>query len=231
MSNFKKMQKDIANSKQKVLNPDDDLEQMKMKLGTKYIDDFSDTEDDDQSTYKGRHNKFIKKNVKENKNKIIETKKVVAEKKEESDNESDSKSKSESKSGSENESLDISINEYEFKEEFEKLIREYVKIDNEIKELKVQIKDLNTKKESRQIEVMKHLERLGENFVKINGGALRINQYESKGGLKETLIKDAILEKVKNPKMCEEIMEIIDNKRETDKKLQKSLKRTYEKKK
>ena len=62
MTDFKKIQKDIANSKQKVITPDDDLEEMKKKLGTKYINDLSDTDDDDdQSTYRGRHNKFIKR--------------------------------------------------------------------------------------------------------------------------------------------------------------------------
>ena len=242
MSNFKKMQKDIANSKQKVIKPSDDLEEMRKKLGNKYIDDLSDTDDDnddEQSTYKGRHNKFIK-NIKEvkSKNIVVNKKKennVINKSNNNSNNDNNSKSESESESENEsesvNESIDISINEYEFKDEFEKHIREYVKIDNNIKDHKNSIKELNTKKEATQIEIMKHLERLGENYIKINGGTLRINQYESKGGLKEALIKDAILEKVKNPKMVEEIMEIIDDKRENNKKLQKSLKRTYERKK
>ena len=103
--------------------------------------------------------------------------------------------------------------------------------DNDIRDHRLKIKELNSKKDASQIEIMKHLERLGDNFIKINGGSLRINQYESKAGLKETLIKEAIQDKIKNPKVAEEIMENIDDKRENQKKIQKSLKRTYERKK
>lgn len=243
MGEFEKLQKDIqkSKSKAKVLNPQDNLEQIKQKLGGKYVDDISDSDnnsDDKLSTYRERHDNFIKKNVKtkpqkivketvNKKNKIVSDKSSVESNEDVVDN-TEKDSKNESKSESEDASEDISINEYEYKDEFVKLIKEYVTLDNEIRELRLKVKELNSKKDTNQIEIMKHLERLGDNYVKINGGALRINQYESKGGLKEDLIKEAIQDKVKNPKITEEILEIINEKRETNKKVQKSLKRTYE---
>jgi len=239
MTDFKKIQKDMENSKQKIITPDDNLAQIRKKLGKKYIEeDVSDTDDDsfdEESTFRDRHNKFIEKNVKISKKNVIRNEsKVQKSKKNKQIEKEESFSKDsvidEDNSESEDED-DISIDKYEFKEDFEKLIRDYVKNDNEIKEHRLRIKELNLKKDACQLEIMKHLERLGENHVRINGGTLRINQYESKGGLKEDLIKDAIQEKVKNPKITEEILEVINDKRENNKKLQKSLKRTYERKK
>jgi hypothetical protein len=246
MSEFEKLQKDIKKSKAKVVVPTDNLEQIKKKLGNKYINDVSDSDNDndDMSTYKERHNNFINKNVSK-KNKLVEIKpeikqraepeikqraepeiKVSIKKKQNKKEEIDD-SDSENESNSEDNS-NISITEYEFKDEFEKLIRDYVRTDNDVREIKLKVKELNSKKDSTQLEIMKHLERLGDNYVKINGGALRINQYESKAGLKENIIKEAIQDKFKDPKIAQEIMEKIDDKRETNKKLQKSLKRTYE---
>lgn len=239
MTDFKKIQKDMENSKQKIITPDDNLAQIRKKLGKKYIEeDVSDTDDDsfdEESTFRDRHNKFIEKNVKISKKNVIRNEsKVQKSKKNKQIEKEESLEKDsvidEDNSESEDED-DISIDKYEFKEDFEKLIRDYVKNDNEIKEHRLRIKELNLKKDACQLEIMKHLERLGENHVRINGGTLRINQYESKGGLKEDLIKDAIQEKVKNPKITEEILEVINDKRENNKKLQKSLKRTYERKK
>jgi hypothetical protein len=233
MSEFEKLQKDIQKSKAKVVMPGDNLEEIKKKLGNKYITDISDSDnDDDLSTYKQRHNNFIEKNISQ-KNKIIDTKpkkkKALSKEQELKDNKQESEEESEEESV--NESDDISITDYEFKDEFIKLIKEYVNNDDEIRNLKLKIKELNTKKDASQPEIMKHLEKLGDSCVKINGGALRINQYESKAGLKETLIKEAIEEKIKNPKILEAIMENIEEKRENNKKIQKSLKRTYERKK
>ena len=236
MTEFKKIQKDMENSKQKIITPDDNLAQIRKKLGKKYIEeDVSDTDEDDdfdeESTFRDRHNKFIEKNLKLSKKNVIKNETKVQKKEKVEEVKKEEEKSDEDESGSEDEDDDISIDNYEFKEEFEKLIRNYVKNDNEIKEHRLKIKELNLKKDACQLEIMKHLERLGENHVRINGGTLRINQYESKGGLKEDLIKDAIQEKVKNPKITEEILEVINDKRENNKKLQKSLKRTYERKK
>ena len=237
MTEFKKMQKDILNSSnKKILNVNESLDEIKNKLGNKFVDDFSDTdEDDDQSTYRGRHNELINNlgKIKENKNKVVENKKINNNNDKNNDeNKDDNEDDNEDEEDEEDDENDeLSIDQYEYKEEFEKLIKTYVKRDNEIKILKEKIKDLNQKNEPVRTEIMKHLERLGENCVKINGGTLRVNQYESKGTLKEEIIKEALTEKIKDPKIAEAIFETIDDKREANRKIQKALKRTYERNK
>ena len=78
------------------------------------------------------------------------------------------------------------------------------------------------------MDILKHLERLGESNINITGGKLRINQYESKEGLKEDIVKEALSEKIKDPTIIEFIFEKINEKRVANGKVQKSLKRTFE---
>ena len=53
------------------------------------------------------------------------------------------------------------------------------------------------------------MERLGETNINITGGKLRINQYESKEGLKEDIIKEALSERIKDPTIIEFIFTIV----------------------
>lgn len=118
--------------------------------------------------------------------------------------------------------------EYEYTDEFKKKVKEYVKNDDRIRELQAELKLLNSGKKNAENEILKHLERLGESNVNITGGKLRINQYESKEGLKEDLIKEALSEKIKDPIIIDFIFEKINEKRIANGKVQKSLKRTFE---
>ena len=63
-------------------------------------------------------------------------------------------------------------------------------------------------------------------MINISGGKIRKNQYESKGALKKEFIKDSILDKIKDPKVVEDILAKIEDKREN--KINISLKRTFE---
>ena len=121
-----------------------------------------------------------------------------------------------------------SEHEYEYTEEFKKKVKDFVKNDDRIRELQTELKVLNNAKKVAEMEILKHLERLGESNINITGGKLRINQYESKEGLKEDIIKEALGEKIKDPKIIEFIFEKINEKRTANGKVQKSLKRTFE---
>jgi hypothetical protein len=118
--------------------------------------------------------------------------------------------------------------EYEYTEELKKKVKDYVKNDDRIRELQAELKALNGAKKTAETEILKHLERLGETNINITGGKLRINQYESKEGLKEDLIKEALKEKITDPKIIEFIFEKINEKRTAGGKVQVSLKRTFE---
>ena len=121
----------------------------------------------------------------------------------------------------ENEGVD-----YELKDEFREKVVLYVKSDDRIRELQKLVKEQQKIKKDSEEAILRHLERLGESMINISGGKIRKNQYESKGALKKEFIKDTILDKIKDPKVVEEILMKMEDKRET--KINISLKRTFE---
>ena len=240
---IKKIQKDLALSNAKIINNQDNTSDIKKNFNSKYTEDISDSESDsDLTSYKNRNIKMISqlpdknndknnnKNTKENKqqekknvNKSVSNKKSKSESDSDSDSSSqDEKSNSGSGSGSDSE------HQYEYTEEFKKKVKDYVKNDDRIRELQTELKLLNNAKKNAENEILKHLERLGETNINITGGKLRINQYESKEGLKEDIVKEALSEKIKDPTIIEFIFEKINEKRVANGKVQKSLKRTFE---
>lgn len=157
---------------------------------------------------------------KENK-KIIENNKTndKTEKYEENDNEDD------------NENDNESVEEYEFKDDFENQVKSYVKTDDKIKELQRDLKEMNQQKKVAEDLIMKHLERLGETNINITGGKLIVNKYGSKGSFKEDIVKDVLMEQIKDKRIVETIFEKIQGIREENAKIQMGLKRTSGKKK
>ena len=115
---------------------------------------------------------------------------------------------------------------YELKDEFREKVVAYVKSDDRIRELQKLVKEQQKLKKDSEEAILRHLERLGESMINISGGKLRKNQYESKGALKKEFIKDSILDKIKDPKIVEDILAKMEDKRET--KVNISLKRTFE---
>ena len=115
---------------------------------------------------------------------------------------------------------------YELKDEFREKVVSYVKSDDKIRELQKLIKEQQKLKKDSEEAILRHLERLGESMINISGGKIRKNQYESKGALKKEFIKDSILDKIKDPKVVEDILAKIEDKREN--KINISLKRTFE---
>ena len=226
------IQRDIAISNAKIINNDDDISIIKKRFGSKYTEDISDS-DDDLSSYKNRNLKLIDELPDKNQKKIIKNKKDYNKKNDNESNESNKLNKID------NQELDIESEieseteseiepEYEYSTEFKNKVKDYVKNDDRIRELQTELKTLTSAKRVAEGEILKHLERMGESNINITGGKLRVNQYESKEGLKEDLIKKAMEEKIKDPKVIEFIFEKIMEERIANKKIQKSLKRTFE---
>ena len=115
---------------------------------------------------------------------------------------------------------------YELKDEFREKVVLYVKSDDRIRELQKLVKEQQKIKKDSEEAILRHLERLGESMINISGGKIRKNQYESKGALKKEFIKDSILDKIKDPKIVEDILIKMEEKREN--KINISLKRTFE---
>jgi len=244
-----KMQNDLKQSKPIILNNNDNVSKIQKKFN-KYTDDISDS-DDDLSSYKKRNSKIINQvdrpikstktnkaklnNLENNDNNKINNKKLNNnnnnnnKKNNDNDDNNNSGDDESNNSGSDNSNdSDDSDVEYEYTDEFKEKVKSYVKADDQIRELQQEIKKFNVIKKTAEINILKHLERLGENNINITGGKLRINQYESKDSLKEAIIKEAITEKIKDPKIMENIIETINEKRINNAKIQISLKRTFE---
>lgn len=229
---IKKIQNDLVQSKAKIINNNDNTSTIKKNFNSKYTEDISDSDNDsDLTSYKNRNNKVLCDLPDKNNNKEVKL-----------------KLKTKKSSGSDIEihkvveavetveaveAVEVSDeledeHQYEFTEELKKKVKDYVKNDDRIRELQTELKLLNNAKKSTETEILKHLERLGETNINITGGKLRINQYESKEGLKEDIIKEALSERIKDPSIIEFIFEKINEKRVANGKVQKSLKRTFE---
>ena len=233
---IEKIQSNLNKSNAKIINNNDNTSVIQKNFSSKYTEDISDSDEDDLVSYKNRNNKMLNdlpsinttmsKSIKKTKQvKSTKTTSKPSKKTTNSDNESNIH---ESNDELDDESVMDSEAEYEYTEEFKKKVKDYVKNDDRIRELQAELKALNNSKKVAEMEILKHLERLGESNVNITGGKLRINQYESKEGLKEDLIKEALSEKIKDPKIIEFIFEKINEKRVANGKVQKSLKRTFE---
>lgn len=216
---FLKIQNDIKKSNPKIINNDDNISKIKKNYNDRYNDELTDS--DDESSYRRRNKNIIDKveskiNIVEDKINIIENNNINNDIKSEKNDENNSTNY---------------LKNYEFLEDFHEKVRQYVKSDDKIRELQLSIKEQNLIKKKAEQEILKHLERLGDNKINISGGKLKINQYESKDGFKETIVKDALTEKIKDPKIIENIFEIINDKRKKNTTTQLSLKRTFESKK
>ena len=250
-----KIQNDIANSNAKIISNNDNTTTIQKKFSSKYTEDISDSDNDDLTSYKNRNLKMInklpnknanntdsptksdltsndkkKKSTKSNpKNHLKKSDKEKEKKNKNSDDGDNSEDNSEDdEDNSLNDEDEEDGHEYEYGEEFKKKVVEYVKNDNRIRELQAELKLLNGAKKTAEADILKHLERLGESNINITGGKLRVNQYESKEGLKEDIVKEAIMDKIKDPKIVEFILEKINEKRAAGGKVQVSLKRTFE---
>jgi hypothetical protein len=240
---IQKIQSDFNKSKAKIINNNDNTSAIQKNFSSKYTEDISDSEDEDLVSYKKRNDKnlndlpssnsILSKSVKNTKKKVKSSKSVSKDNKKLSDTELSNHNEINDNSVIKDSEILSDIDsepepEYEYTEEFKNKVKDYVKNDDRIRELQAELKLLNNSKKAVEIEILKHLERLGETNVNITGGKLRINQYESKEGLKEDLIKEALSEKIKDPKIIEFIFEKINEKRIANGKIQKSIKRTFE---
>lgn len=248
---LKKMQNDLVKSNVKIINNNDNISLIQKNFNSKYTEDVSDS-DDDLTSYKNRNSNIINKVLVTKINNNLKIKKTQKSKKideeleeiekelENNDKNKNKKNDKNKKNTNEDEDIDIDQDKddegededeqkYEYTEEFAKKVKQYVKNDDRIRELQTELKLLNTAKKTAEADILKHLERLGESNINITGGKLRINQYESKEGLKEDIVKQAIAEEgFKDPKIIEKIFDKINQKRTANGKIQLSLKRTFE---
>ncbi len=123
--------------------------------------------------------------------------------------------------------------------EFKEKVVSYIKIDDLIKKRNDEIKELKEKKKPCEEFIITFLDKMEAEFVNVQGGKLVKNQVESKAPLKEDIIKEAIFEELKNNnlvkdeekanKLLEDILVLLDRKRE--RKVKVNIKRVMEREK
>ncbi len=225
---FAKLKKNIEQSCNKIVNNND---YVKDKFG----EDLSDTDDDMQSMYSKRNSNIIDKIKTDNSSirinnvnkKLINIKKEIKKDSKKKKDESDSENGDES--NSDDDDSDENSYEYEFQDDLQKCVVSYIKADDIIMGYNEKIKDLKKIKKNCEDEILKHLERLGDNSINVSGGKLIKNQYNDKGKPKEDLVKNMIKKNCENT-IAQKIFDEIDKEHAKNKKTRTSLKRTHEKK-
>ena len=61
--------------------------------------------------------------------------------------------------------------------------------------------------------ILKYLDNVNENVIEITNGKLRKNKSETKAAVSQDVMKVAISEKIKDPKIVEEILKLMEEKR------------------
>ncbi|AYV78818.1 MAG: hypothetical protein Edafosvirus36_8 [Edafosvirus sp.] len=121
--------------------------------------------------------------------------------------------------------------------EFREKVVTYIKIDDLVRKKKEEIKELQTKKKPCEEFLIRYLEGIGENIVQVDGTKLIKNKSETKEALKKDVIKDSILDKIKEKKLLnndtdcikvvEDMLDLMEQRRPM--KIRTNIKRTFEK--
>lgn len=130
------------------------------------------------------------------------------------------------KKKSEDESSDESSDDSSEKDDkmFETKVKTYVKLTDQVKIKREEIKDLNDKIKPVEQWLIKYMDKEDLECIEITGGKLVKNETEVKGPLKVNIIEESILEKIKKDKIfdtedkcsqaTEDIIKIMEDKRE-----------------
>lgn len=119
-------------------------------------------------------------------------------------------------------------NPYEFEEQLINAVESFTEIDDKIRKLQNDIKELKKLRAKNHDEILVHLERLGEKQINIDGGKLIVNQYKSKGFAKEKALLETLDEEIKDVNIKKNIVDKIETKKKKSAKTRIQLKRTFE---
>jgi len=99
--------------------------------------------------------------------------------------------------------------------EFIESIKSWVAIDDKIKKLKDEIKNLTTEKKEYEVEILQGLDKLEENVISITDGKLKKNVSKTQTPLKKELIHKSIFDFIKDEKKTLDIIENMNKSRQT----------------
>jgi len=97
-------------------------------------------------------------------------------------------------------------------EEFVEVVKNWVKLDDEIRDYTSKIKDLKNERKEFEDFILEYMENINENVIEITGGKLRRNKSQTKTPLKEESIQSALYDITKdNEKSMQMTKHIMEN--------------------
>jgi len=109
-------------------------------------------------------------------------------------------------------------------EEFVEVVKNWVKIDDDIREKQFAIKELKTEKKEYEEFILEYMDKIDEKVITISDGNLRKNKSVTKCGIKPDTIQSALFDITKDNSKSVEMTNYIMDKRETKERV--NLKRT-----
>jgi len=106
-----------------------------------------------------------------------------------------------------------SIDQVKISKEFQENVVKFVKLDDLMRKKQQEMTELRDQRKPCEQYILKYLDSVDENVIEITNGKLRKNKAETKAALTQDVMKNAISEKVSDPKIVEEILKIMETKR------------------
>jgi len=94
-------------------------------------------------------------------------------------------------------------------EEFVEVVKNWVKLDDEIRDYNDKVKELKNERKEYEEYILEYMDKINENVINITGGKIRRNKSQTKTPLKEESIKTAIYEITKDNTKSEQMTKYI----------------------
>ena len=132
------------------------------------------------------------------------------------------------------ENTDLEMNETdeseeELKKKFKKIVISWVELDDKIKLINAELKNIKDEKKQYEDFILSFMEKYNENMITLSNGSLKKNISQTKESIKEEMIQEAIQEYTKDLEEAYSITQKIIQKRQINEKV--TLKRQTNKKK
>ena len=97
-------------------------------------------------------------------------------------------------------------------EEFVEIVKNWVKIDDEIRQKNNEIKELKDEKKEYETFILEFMQNNNENVINISDGKLRVNKSTTKSGLKQESIQNSLFDLTRDPNKALQMTKyILDN--------------------
>ena len=114
--------------------------------------------------------------------------------------------------------------------EFQENVKKFVLLSDLLKKKQDEITELRKQKKPCEEYILKFLDQVNEDTVNVTDGKIKKNKSEIKNKLDEDLVKLSLQEKINDPKIIEEILKSIEDKRGVNSKVKLERKVTKPKK-